>query len=82
MTHHIVIAGGGASGAIMAANLFRLGNGALRVTLVEAESEIGKGVAYSTTNPSHLFNVRAAQLSAFSGTRIISNAGSPFTIRK
>lgn len=68
MTHHIVIAGGGASGAIMAANLFRLGNGALRVTLVEAESEIGKGVAYSTTNPSHLFNVRSAQLSAFSGT--------------
>lgn len=68
MTHHIVIAGGGASGAIMAANLFRLGNGALRVTLVEASGEIGKGVAYSTTNPSHLFNVRAAQLSVFSGT--------------
>lgn len=68
MTHHIVIAGGGASGAIMAANLFRLGNGALRVTLVEAGGEIGKGLAYSTTNPSHLFNVRSAQLSAFSGT--------------
>lgn len=68
MTHHIVIAGGGASGAIMAANLFRLGNGALRVTLVEASGEIGKGLAYSTTNPSHLFNVRSAQLSAFSGT--------------
>jgi len=68
MTHHIVIAGGGASGAIMAANLFRLGDGALRVTLVEAASEIGKGVAYSTTNPSHLFNVRSGQLSAFSGT--------------
>ncbi len=68
MTHHIVIAGGGASGAIMAANLFRLGDGALRVTLVEASGEIGKGLAYSTTNPSHLFNVRSAQLSAFSGT--------------
>ncbi|MET3613825.1 putative NAD(P)/FAD-binding protein YdhS [Rhizobium aquaticum] len=68
MTHHIVIAGGGASGAIMAANLFRLGNGALRVTLVEASGEVGKGPAYSTTNPSHLFNVRSAQLSAFSGT--------------
>ncbi|MCD2172476.1 FAD/NAD(P)-binding protein [Rhizobium sp. C4] len=68
MTHHIVIAGGGASGAIMAANLFRLGDGALRVTLVEASGEIGKGLAYSTNNPSHLFNVRAAQLSAFSGT--------------
>lgn len=68
MTHHIVIAGGGASGAIMAANLFRLGDGALRVTLVEAGGEIGRGLAYSTTNPSHLFNVRAAQLSAFSGT--------------
>ena len=68
MTHHIVIAGGGASGAIMAANLFRLGNGALRVTLVEASGEVGKGLAYSTTNSSHLFNVRSAQLSAFSGT--------------
>ncbi len=52
----------------MAANLFRLGDGALRVTLVEASGEIGKGFAYSTTNPSHLFNVRSAQLSAFSGT--------------
>lgn len=68
MTHHIVIAGGGASGAIMAANLFRLGDGALRVTLVEVGGEIGRGVAYSTTNPSHLFNVRSGQLSAFSGT--------------
>ncbi|HWU62148.1 MAG TPA: FAD/NAD(P)-binding protein [Ensifer sp.] len=68
MTHHIVIAGGGASGAIMAANLFRLGDGALRVTLVEASGEIGKGLAYGTSNPSHLFNVRSAQLSAFSGT--------------
>jgi uncharacterized NAD(P)/FAD-binding protein YdhS len=67
MTHHIVIAGGGASGAIMAANLFRLGNGALRVTLVEASGEIGKGLAYATNNPSHLFNVRSGQLSAFSG---------------
>jgi uncharacterized NAD(P)/FAD-binding protein YdhS len=68
MTHHIVIAGGGASGAIMAANLFRLGNGTLRVTLVEASGEIGKGLAYSTSNASHLFNVRSGQLSAFSGT--------------
>ncbi|MBB4952960.1 putative NAD(P)/FAD-binding protein YdhS [Agrobacterium vitis] len=67
MTRHIAIIGGGASGILMAAHLLRCHGEAddLRVTLVDAGPNLARGLAYSTTNPSHLLNVRAGQLSAF-----------------
>lgn len=61
----IVIIGGGASGVILAAHLLRSTNPALRVTLVERRSTLGRGLAYSTTLPDHLLNVSAKGMSAF-----------------
>jgi uncharacterized NAD(P)/FAD-binding protein YdhS len=61
----IVIVGGGASGALMAAHLLRGDPKNLSVTIVEPRAELGRGLAYATGNPSHLLNVRAANMSAF-----------------
>ena len=61
----IVIVGAGASGALMAAHLLRRGAGDFEVTLIERRADIGRGLAYATDNPSHLLNVRAANMSAF-----------------
>ncbi|MEG3123399.1 FAD/NAD(P)-binding protein [Sphingomonas sp. GB1N7] len=61
---HVVIVGGGFSGALLAANIVRFGGP--RITLIErARERLGRGVAYSATHPSQLFNVRAAGMSAF-----------------
>lgn len=66
MSHQrIVIVGAGASGALMAAHLMRTGRSDLDVTLIETRAQIGRGLAYATENPSHLLNVRAANMSAF-----------------
>jgi uncharacterized NAD(P)/FAD-binding protein YdhS len=61
----IVIIGGGASGALMAAHLLRGDPPGLEVTIIETRAELGRGLAYATGNPSHLLNVRAANMSAF-----------------
>jgi len=49
----------------MAAHLLRSGPPNLAVTIVETRAELGRGLAYATGNPSHLLNVRAANMSAF-----------------
>jgi uncharacterized NAD(P)/FAD-binding protein YdhS len=59
----IVIAGGGASGAILAAHLLR--SSSAKIILVEKSGTVGRGLAYSTTLPDHLLNVRAQNMSAF-----------------
>lgn len=61
----IAIVGGGASGALMAAHLLRGRPKNLAVTIIETRAELGRGLAYATDNPSHLLNVRAANMSAF-----------------
>lgn len=61
----IVIVGGGASGVLLAAHLLRAGGDAVDVTIVEREGKVGRGLAYGTTHPDHLLNVRAANMSAF-----------------
>ncbi len=60
----VIIVGGGASGALMAFHLLRDPTAEVRVTLIEKRPQLGRGVAYSTTNPDHLLNVRAASMSA------------------
>ena len=60
----VVIAGGGASGALVAANLLRLGTAALEVLVVEPRADLGQGVAYSTTDPWHRLNVPVIGMSA------------------
>jgi len=63
----VVIVGGGASGALMAANLLRAaGPGrVIDVRVIERESVIGPGLAYRTSDPRHLLNNYAARLSVF-----------------
>jgi uncharacterized NAD(P)/FAD-binding protein YdhS len=60
-----VIVGGGASGVLLAAQLLNAAGSDLHVTLVERASEVGQGLAYGTTHPHFLLNVRAANMSAF-----------------
>ena len=60
----VAIVGGGASGTILAAQLARRGIGSV---LIDGSGRAGKGVAYSTTEPVHLLNVRAEGMSAWAG---------------
>jgi uncharacterized NAD(P)/FAD-binding protein YdhS len=58
----VVIAGGGASGTLLAAELLRQPV-PVEVTLVEPRADLGRGVAYSTAHFAHLLNVRAGRMS-------------------
>ena len=60
----VTIIGGGYSGTILAAQLARRD---ISSALVDGSGRIGRGVAYSTTEPAHLLNVRAEGMSAWSG---------------
>jgi uncharacterized NAD(P)/FAD-binding protein YdhS len=60
---HICIVGGGFSGTLQAINLLR--HDGPRATLIERRVQPARGVAYSTTQPAHLLNVRANNMSAF-----------------
>jgi uncharacterized NAD(P)/FAD-binding protein YdhS len=62
---HVVIVGGGASGVLLACHLLRRLSENIRVTLIEKNPAIGRGIAYGTADPAHLLNVRAANMSAF-----------------
>jgi uncharacterized NAD(P)/FAD-binding protein YdhS len=63
----VVVVGGGASGALVAANLLRASAGgrAVDVRVVERDSLVGPGLAYGTRDPRHLLNNYAARLSVF-----------------
>src|SRR5689334_1765325 len=60
----VAIVGGGASGTILAAQLARRG---IASVLIDGSGRMGRGVAYSTTEPAHLLNVRAEGMSAWAG---------------
>lgn len=60
----VVIVGGGASGAFVAANLLRDGGEGVEIVVIEPRAELGLGVAYSTTDPWHRLNVPAGSMSA------------------
>jgi len=64
-SRHVVIVGGGASGVLLACHLLRRFANDIKVTLIERNPTLGRGLAYGTANPSHLLNVRAANMSAF-----------------
>jgi uncharacterized NAD(P)/FAD-binding protein YdhS len=61
-SRHVAVAGGGASGLLLAALLERAG---ATVTIVEPRERLGAGVAYSTASPVHLLNAPVANMSAF-----------------
>jgi uncharacterized NAD(P)/FAD-binding protein YdhS len=62
----IAIVGGGFSGSLLAFHLLNRCGPRDRVLLIERNRHFGLGLAYSTGNPSHLLNVRAGNMSAFS----------------
>lgn len=61
----IAVVGGGASGVIAAVNLVRAMRGQVEIILIERRADLGRGLAYSTSDPSHVLNVRVANMSAF-----------------
>lgn len=61
----VAIVGGGASGTLVAANLLRRARAPLQITLVERRLVLGRGLAYSTTNPLHRLNVPAGRMGAY-----------------
>lgn len=63
-TRHAIIIGGGASGVLLAYQLLQNHDFGFCVTLIERRPEIGRGPAYHTSNPEHVLNVRAANMSA------------------
>jgi len=60
----VAIAGGGASGTLLAAALTRRSDRA-RVVIIEPRDRLGAGVAYSTDCTAHLLNVPAQGMTAF-----------------
>jgi uncharacterized NAD(P)/FAD-binding protein YdhS len=63
-SQHVVVVGGGFSGALTALHLLAERDGP-KVTLVERTGVFGLGAAYATNNPEHLLNTRAGNMSAF-----------------
>lgn len=58
----IAIVGAGFSGSLLAVQLLRRGGS---VVLIERSGVFGLGLAYGTTCPQHLLNVRSGRMSAF-----------------
>jgi uncharacterized NAD(P)/FAD-binding protein YdhS len=58
----VAIVGGGFSGTILAAQLARR---RIACVLIDGSGRLGKGVAYSTTEPAHLLNVPAEAMSVW-----------------
>ncbi|WP_198670625.1 FAD/NAD(P)-binding protein [Oceanicella sp. SM1341] len=67
LTGQVAIIGGGFSGATVALHLARSGLAAQGwgVAVFEPRPELGRGLAYSTTEPSHRVNVSAARMSPY-----------------
>jgi uncharacterized NAD(P)/FAD-binding protein YdhS len=62
----VAVVGGGASGVLTAINLLAADTDrSLAVTIHEASGVVGRGIAYGTSDPRHLLNVRARHMSAF-----------------
>ena len=60
---HVVIVGGGFTGALQAINLLR--HGATTATIIERRAHAGRGIAYAAAHRDHVLNVRAGNMSAF-----------------
>ncbi|OUM08138.1 pyridine nucleotide-disulfide oxidoreductase [Pseudomonas syringae] len=61
-TADVLIVGGGLSGAMLAAQLLRR-PGRRRILIIETRGELGRGEAYSATEPGHTLNGNAARMS-------------------
>lgn len=62
---HLVVVGGGFSGALVVVHLLRQAPAGTQITLIERTPPVGRGVAYGTECGEHLLNVPASRMSAF-----------------
>ena len=62
----VAIAGGGASGTLVASVLARHAQGP-NVVIIEPSEQLGRGIAYATNCPRHVLNVPAGGMSAVPG---------------
>ena len=62
-SHHVAVIGSGATGAALVIQLVRHLPAGSRVLLLGTPRETGHGIAYGTTLPAHLLNVRAGRMS-------------------
>lgn len=60
----ILIVGGGASGILVATQIAYVARTPYAVTIADPDSVLGRGLAYGTTDQSHLLNVPAGRMSA------------------
>lgn len=58
MTRHVVIVGGGYTGACVAIQLSSQAHKPLRISVVEPRAEVGRGLAYSSSDPDHRLNAQ------------------------
>lgn len=63
--YDLTIIGAGFCGSILLANIVKKANFSFKIAVIDKSSIKAKGVAYSTEDPSHLLNVRAARMGAF-----------------
>lgn len=61
----IAVVGAGFSGTLTALHLLHAGPPGAHIFLIERTPGFGRGLAYGTSNPSHLLNVRVGNMSAF-----------------
>ena len=64
-TSTIAVIGSGFSGTLLSLHLLRWCPPHARIVLIERNRQFGRGMAYSTSNPSHLLNVPVGRMSAF-----------------
>ena len=66
MTRRLIIVGGGAGGVLVALHVVRNSRESTTLTIIEPQQRLGEGVAYSTQDDTHLLNVPAGGMSAYS----------------
>ena len=64
----VTIVGAGFTGSALAIHLQQTLPASSRIVLIDEAAAIGRGLAYSTTNPVHLLNVVAGRMSLFPAT--------------
>ena len=61
----LAVLGGGLTGAALAIHAIRSSQGRLAIDVVEPAAELGRGIAYGTTDPVHRINVPSRRMSLF-----------------
>jgi uncharacterized NAD(P)/FAD-binding protein YdhS len=61
----LAVIGGGFTGAALIVHAIRAATRPLDIALIEPASEVGRGIAYGTTDPTHRINVPSDRMSLF-----------------